>query len=67
MAFDIPYKPDTSLGYIEPENILMQTVWPIDYFAPEKIADVGDIIGEAFKVNEMADTDVGTQIESTLD
>ena len=44
MDFPIPYVPDRSLGYIEPQNILSQTVWPVDYFAPATVEYVGDII-----------------------
>ena len=67
MDFPIPFIPDHTLDYKEPENILMQTVWPVDYFAPQTIVEVGDLVSQAFAVNAYADSDVGEQIESTLD
>ena len=35
MTFDIPYKPvsEDAIGYIEPQNILDSSAWPIDYFS----------------------------------
>ena len=59
MAFPIPYVPDTSLEYIEPENILSQTVWPIDYYDPTTVRSVGDEVLNAFEQNAQADSEVG--------